>query len=110
MTYNQSLKYSNMVVGSLGYRIIESSDKEKRRTVDIALKDYFSRDYVWFGFCIQPIHNKVISGFQVLRQARSSVAGLEPATKGSLHISGRIHFPLCHRRPMKDDYKPSFFS
>ncbi|GFO44490.1 hypothetical protein PoB_007099500 [Plakobranchus ocellatus] len=29
------------------------------------------------GFCIRPVHNKVISGFQALRQARAPVAGLE---------------------------------
>ncbi|GFO20405.1 hypothetical protein PoB_004691000 [Plakobranchus ocellatus] len=38
---------------------------------------------------IRPIHNKVISGFQALRQARAPVAGLEPVTEGSLQISGR---------------------
>ncbi|GFO32462.1 hypothetical protein PoB_005896700 [Plakobranchus ocellatus] len=30
------------------------------------------------------IHNKVISGFEALRQARAPVARLEPATEGSL--------------------------
>ncbi|GFN94642.1 hypothetical protein PoB_002114800 [Plakobranchus ocellatus] len=39
----------------------------------------------------------MISGFQVLRQARVSVAGNEPAT-ASLQISGRTRYPLCHRR------------
>ncbi|GFO36809.1 cathepsin d [Plakobranchus ocellatus] len=38
-----------------------------------------------------PVHNKVISGFQALRQARAPVAGLEPATEWSLQISGRTH-------------------
>ncbi|GFN82252.1 hypothetical protein PoB_000875800 [Plakobranchus ocellatus] len=52
-----------------------------------------------FCFCISPVHNKVISGFQALRQARAPKAGLEPATEGSLQISGRICYPLCHRRP-----------
>ncbi|GFO15863.1 hat family dimerization domain [Plakobranchus ocellatus] len=28
------------------------------------------------------------------------MAGLEPATEGSLQISGRIRCPLCHRRPL----------
>ncbi|GFO21882.1 hypothetical protein PoB_004838700, partial [Plakobranchus ocellatus] len=46
-----------------------------------------------------PVHNKVISGFQALRQARAPVAGLEPATEGSLQISGRTRKPLCYRRP-----------
>ncbi|GFN81295.1 hypothetical protein PoB_000780100 [Plakobranchus ocellatus] len=41
----------------------------------------------------------VISGFQALRQARAPVTGLEPATEGSLQISGRIRYQLCHRRP-----------
>ncbi|GFO16053.1 hypothetical protein PoB_004255800 [Plakobranchus ocellatus] len=52
-----------------------------------------------FGSCIEPVHNKVISGFQALRQVRAPMAGLEPATEGSLRISGRICYPLCHRRP-----------
>ncbi|GFN78911.1 hypothetical protein PoB_000541700 [Plakobranchus ocellatus] len=45
------------------------------------------------------VHNKVISGFQALRPARAPVAGLEPATEGSLQISGRTRKPLCYRRP-----------
>ncbi|GFO33729.1 hypothetical protein PoB_006023400 [Plakobranchus ocellatus] len=45
------------------------------------------------GFCIQPVHNKVISGFKALRQAGAPMAGLEPAPKGSLQISGRTHKP-----------------
>ncbi|GFN80923.1 leucine--tRNA ligase, cytoplasmic [Plakobranchus ocellatus] len=28
---------------------------------------------------------------------------LEPATDGSLQISGRIHYPLCHHRPSLSD-------
>ncbi|GFO31299.1 hypothetical protein PoB_005780400 [Plakobranchus ocellatus] len=44
------------------------------------------------------VHNKVISGFQALRQARAPVAGLEPATEGSLQISGQTRKPLCYRR------------
>ncbi|GFO49725.1 hypothetical protein PoB_007623000 [Plakobranchus ocellatus] len=39
------------------------------------------------GFCIQPVHNKVISGFQALRQARAPVAGLELTTERSQQIS-----------------------
>ncbi|GFN89601.1 hypothetical protein PoB_001610700 [Plakobranchus ocellatus] len=49
---------------------------------------------------LEPVHNKVISGFQVPRQARAPVAGLEPATEGSLQISGRTRKPLCYRRPV----------
>ncbi|GFO30234.1 hypothetical protein PoB_005673900 [Plakobranchus ocellatus] len=51
------------------------------------------------------VHNKVISGFQALRQARAPVAGLEPATEGSLQISGRTRKPLCYRRPQKKKKK-----
>ncbi|GFO41482.1 hypothetical protein PoB_006798700 [Plakobranchus ocellatus] len=40
------------------------------------------------------------------RQAREPVAGLEPATEGSLQISGRIRYPLCHRRPNDSLEKP----
>ncbi|GFO32896.1 endo-1,4-beta-mannanase 2 [Plakobranchus ocellatus] len=44
------------------------------------------------------LHNKVLSGFKAFRQAGALMAGLEPATEGSLQISGRTHKPLCHRR------------
>ncbi|GFN83136.1 hypothetical protein PoB_000964200, partial [Plakobranchus ocellatus] len=47
---------------------------------------------------VDAVHNKVISGFQAFRQARAPVAGLEPATEGSLQISGRTRKPLCYRR------------
>ncbi|GFO39168.1 hypothetical protein PoB_006567300 [Plakobranchus ocellatus] len=40
-----------------------------------------------------------MSGFEALHQARAPVVGFEPATEGSLQISGRIHYPLCHRGP-----------
>ncbi|GFO28466.1 hypothetical protein PoB_005497100 [Plakobranchus ocellatus] len=39
----------------------------------------------------------MILGSQALRRARALVAGLEPATKKSLQISGMIRYPLCHR-------------
>ncbi|GFO40881.1 Zinc-binding in reverse transcriptase domain-containing protein [Plakobranchus ocellatus] len=51
---------------------------------------------------MEPVHNKVISGFKAPRQAGAPMAGLEPATEGSLQISGRTHKPLCHRRPRKN--------
>ncbi|GFN74370.1 hypothetical protein PoB_000087600 [Plakobranchus ocellatus] len=41
------------------------------------------------------VHNKVISVFQALLQDRAPVAGLEPATEGSVQISERIRYPLC---------------
>ncbi|GFO43659.1 transposable element p transposase-like protein [Plakobranchus ocellatus] len=63
------------------------------------LKSYI-RSFLLYGF-----HNKVISGFQALRQARAPVAGLEPATEGSLQISGRTRKPLCYRRPPLSDKK-----
>ncbi|GFN95782.1 hypothetical protein PoB_002228800 [Plakobranchus ocellatus] len=44
----------------------------------------------FFGFYIQPVHNKVISGFQALRQARAPMAGLEPAIEGSLQSSDSL--------------------
>ncbi|GFO10894.1 hypothetical protein PoB_003739900 [Plakobranchus ocellatus] len=52
------------------------------------------------GFCLQHVHNKVISGFYSLRQAKAPVAGLEPATDGSMQISGRIQSPWCHQSPL----------
>ncbi|GFN81518.1 hypothetical protein PoB_000802400 [Plakobranchus ocellatus] len=39
-------------------------------------------------------HNKMISDFQALRQARAPVAGIEPSTEGSLQISGRTRYPM----------------
>ncbi|GFO02258.1 hypothetical protein PoB_002876300 [Plakobranchus ocellatus] len=48
--------------------------------------------------CPWTVHNKVISGFQGLRHARAPVAGLKLTTKKSVQISGRIRYPLCHRR------------
>ncbi|GFN87749.1 hypothetical protein PoB_001425500 [Plakobranchus ocellatus] len=54
------------------------------------------------GFCIQPVHNKVISGFQALRQAGAPVAGLELAIEGFLHISERFLYPsVPHKRGMR---------
>ncbi|GFN85191.1 hypothetical protein PoB_001169700 [Plakobranchus ocellatus] len=38
--------------------------------------------------------NKLIRGFQALPQSRASLAGLEPATEGSLQISRRVHYQL----------------
>ncbi|GFO42597.1 hypothetical protein PoB_006910200 [Plakobranchus ocellatus] len=38
-------------------------------------------------------HNKVISGFQALCQARALAAGHERATEGSLQISERVCYP-----------------
>ncbi|GFO28454.1 interferon-gamma-inducible lysosomal thiol reductase [Plakobranchus ocellatus] len=43
-----------------------------------------------------PVQKKVTSGFLALRQIRAPMAELEPATEGSLRISERIRYPLCH--------------
>ncbi|GFN79803.1 hypothetical protein PoB_000630900 [Plakobranchus ocellatus] len=56
------------------------------------------------------VHNKVISGFKALRQAGAPTAGLEPTTEGSMQISGRIHKPLCHRRPVEKIWNSRSFS
>ncbi|GFN74907.1 hypothetical protein PoB_000141300 [Plakobranchus ocellatus] len=53
------------------------------------------------GFLYKPVHNKVISGFKTLHQARALMAGLEPATERSLQISGRTQKPLCHQCPIE---------
>ncbi|GFO33678.1 hypothetical protein PoB_006018300 [Plakobranchus ocellatus] len=47
---------------------------------------------------LTPVRNKVISGFQATHQARASVARLELATEGYLHVSRRTRKQLCHRR------------
>ncbi|GFO46629.1 hypothetical protein PoB_007313400 [Plakobranchus ocellatus] len=41
----------------------------------------------------------MILGFQILRLAKALVAWLEPATEGSLQISGWIRDPVYHQRP-----------
>ncbi|GFN77791.1 hypothetical protein PoB_000429700 [Plakobranchus ocellatus] len=65
-----------LIVGRMGWREGElEGERRKRREGEGAY---------------EPVRNKkVISGFQPLRQARASVAGLEAATEGSLQISGR---------------------
>ncbi|GFN79961.1 hypothetical protein PoB_000646700 [Plakobranchus ocellatus] len=40
------------------------------------------------------------SDFQALRQARVPVVELEPATEGSLQMSGWTRWALGHRRPL----------
>ncbi|GFO48804.1 hypothetical protein PoB_007530900 [Plakobranchus ocellatus] len=47
----------------------------------------------------EPVHNKVISGFQVIFQARALVAGLEPAAQEFEQSSGWVRFSLCPRGP-----------
>ncbi|GFO35571.1 hypothetical protein PoB_006207600 [Plakobranchus ocellatus] len=42
---------------------------------------------VWFGFCIKPVHNEVISGFQALLQAKTSLAA-RTREQGDLRLSG----------------------
>ncbi|GFN79951.1 hypothetical protein PoB_000645700 [Plakobranchus ocellatus] len=44
----------------------------------------------------RPIHNKATSGFLASRQARAPVAGLEPATGGSLQSPGLTPLPTFH--------------
>ncbi|GFO35018.1 hypothetical protein PoB_006152300 [Plakobranchus ocellatus] len=56
--------------------------------------------------CHWPVHNKVISGFQALRQASAPVAGLEPATKGLLQILGRIQSCISERATALFSIKP----
>ncbi|GFO05672.1 hypothetical protein PoB_003217700 [Plakobranchus ocellatus] len=46
--------------------------------------------YLYLGELAQPVHNKVISGFRALPQARAPVVGLEPATEGSLRSQGGL--------------------
>ncbi|GFN90496.1 coagulation factor v [Plakobranchus ocellatus] len=46
-------------------------------------------------------------GFKDIHQVRVPVAGLEPATEESLHISGRICYPLCHRHPDEGRHEKS---
>ncbi|GFO42555.1 hypothetical protein PoB_006906000 [Plakobranchus ocellatus] len=53
-------------------------------------------------FPVKLVYCKVISGFQAVRQAGASVAGLEPSTEGSQQISGQANHSLCHQgRPAK---------
>ncbi|GFO04693.1 hypothetical protein PoB_003119800 [Plakobranchus ocellatus] len=48
---------------------------------------------------MEPVHNKVISSFQALCQARAPESGLEPTTAGSQQISGWASYPLSHQHP-----------
>ncbi|GFN92906.1 TBC1 domain family member 2b [Plakobranchus ocellatus] len=59
-----------------------------------------------------PVHIKVISGFQTLRQARAPVAGLVPATEGRLasHCATDAPVVLSHKsvnRPQQGDLRLS---
>ncbi|GFN97858.1 hypothetical protein PoB_002436400 [Plakobranchus ocellatus] len=55
------------------------------------------RVVVWFWYIASPQQGDLrLLG---LPSGRVLVAGLEPATEGSVRISGRTYKPLCHRRP-----------
>ncbi|GFO20675.1 hypothetical protein PoB_004718000 [Plakobranchus ocellatus] len=55
------------------------------------LRHHSALHWLWRVFepSLVPVNNKVISGFQAIRRAKSPVAGLEPATEESLQISER---------------------
>ncbi|GFN89377.1 hypothetical protein PoB_001588300 [Plakobranchus ocellatus] len=48
----------------------------------------------------KPVHKKVVSNFQTFHEARAPMTGLEPASEGSLQVSGRIHYLLSHECPI----------
>ncbi|GFO01066.1 hypothetical protein PoB_002757100 [Plakobranchus ocellatus] len=64
-------------------------------------KDSSVKGLEYFLLC-RGFHNKVISDFQVLCQARVPEAKLKPATEGSLKISGQVCYPLSHKHPVWD--------
>ncbi|GFN76232.1 hypothetical protein PoB_000273800 [Plakobranchus ocellatus] len=47
------------------------------------------------------VHNKVISGFQVLHQAKAQVAESDPRQKDRFKFQEWVRYPLCHRRPYR---------
>ncbi|GFN78918.1 hypothetical protein PoB_000542400 [Plakobranchus ocellatus] len=67
-------------------------DREEKRLCATVRQPKLS--LVGLGLLSIASHNKVISGFKALRQAGAPMAGLEPATEGSLQILGRTHKPL----------------
>ncbi|GFO48747.1 hypothetical protein PoB_007525200 [Plakobranchus ocellatus] len=93
------LWWGKKMATSPGFHATKCADCLRRQTIKGRLVS------LWLVSCVssvsrgQLIHNKVISDFQVLRQARVPLVGLEPTTERSLRISGRIRYPLCHRRP-----------
>ncbi|GFO26672.1 hypothetical protein PoB_005317700 [Plakobranchus ocellatus] len=64
-----------------------------------AVGDARSRDRRRVSSDLRLVHDKVISRLRAFRKARAPVAGLELASKGSLQISGRVSYLLCHQRP-----------
>ncbi|GFO00009.1 hypothetical protein PoB_002651400 [Plakobranchus ocellatus] len=50
--------------------------------------------------CVFPLHDKVISGFQALRQAKAPIAGLEPEAEGCRYQGG-LASPCATDAPMK---------
>ncbi|GFO10300.1 gamma-tubulin complex component 4 [Plakobranchus ocellatus] len=68
----------------LGSRVLKFLISELHLSCDTVYKCYTDS-------MVALVHNKVISGFQALRQAGAPEAALEPVTEGSLKILGRTH-------------------
>ncbi|GFO37049.1 hypothetical protein PoB_006355400, partial [Plakobranchus ocellatus] len=49
-------------------------------------------------FCAKLGCIKVISGLKALGQAGAIGFGVKATIEGSLHISGSVHYLLCHQR------------
>ncbi|GFN80933.1 hypothetical protein PoB_000743900 [Plakobranchus ocellatus] len=72
---------------------------------DLRLTGKFSSLFGWFLYIYIACSQQGDLRFQVFRRARAPVVRLEPATEGSLQISGRTRQPLCHWRPSSADRK-----
>ncbi|GFO44454.1 hypothetical protein PoB_007095900 [Plakobranchus ocellatus] len=71
----QTALFGNGVKGILG---MKGNEREGGRRM-VTMQERMER----FGLNIKPVRNKVISGFQAIRQTMAPVAGLEPATEES---------------------------
>ncbi|GFO30877.1 hypothetical protein PoB_005738200 [Plakobranchus ocellatus] len=59
-----------------------SSQNCDMAVLSLGRQDCAPAPIAFWSIVVMPVHNKVNSGFEALRQANSRVAGLEPATEG----------------------------
>ncbi|GFO21662.1 hypothetical protein PoB_004816700 [Plakobranchus ocellatus] len=94
---------------------------------------YVNRSVTRFWFFLQPVHNKVISGFQAHPSCQGTGGKVTSPQRGDLRVSGppsgqgadgrprtrdrrvpadqeRIRYPRCHRRPSLSEKKGVFLS
>ncbi|GFO37086.1 hypothetical protein PoB_006359100 [Plakobranchus ocellatus] len=70
-------------------------------SLDLDVPYFLNCALVWFDLCVQSIHNKVISGFLALRQARAPVwLGSNPRQRGPCRSQGGITIRLATNAPL----------